>query len=74
LANKGVIPPATFPTPAEIAARLTPGDAKALVQELLKLYPTRPDRLQVFKVLHVTCKAVVEQIKKSAQPQTAKAG
>jgi hypothetical protein len=74
LANKGVIPPTSFPTPAEIAAHLTPGDAKALVQELLKLYPTRPDRLQVFKVLHVTCKAVVEQIKKSAQQQTAKAG
>ncbi len=73
LANKGVIPAASFPTPAEIAAHLTPGDAKALVQELIKLYATRPDRLQVFKVLHGTCKAVVEQIK-SARESTAKAG
>ena len=73
LANKGVIPAASFPTPAEIAAHLTPGDAKSLVQELIKLYPTRPDRLQVFKVLHATCRAVVEQIK-SARESTAKAG
>jgi hypothetical protein len=74
LANKGVIPPVTFPTPAEIAAHLTPGDAKALVQELLKQYTTRPDRLQVFKVLHSTCRAVVEQIKKSAPEKVKAAG
>jgi hypothetical protein len=73
LANKGVIPPTSFPTVSEIASHLTPGDAKALVQELIKLYPTRPDRIQVFKVMHNTCKAVVEQFK-SAQQQTAKAG
>ena len=74
LANKGVIPPATFPTPAEIAAHLTPGDAKAVVQELLRQYEVRPDRLQVFKVLHSTCKAVVEQIKKSAPERVKAAG
>jgi hypothetical protein len=73
LASKGVIPPTSFPSVSEIASHLTPGDAKALVQELIKLYPTRPDRIQVFKVMHNTCKAVVEQFK-SAQQQTAKAG
>ena len=51
LANKGVIPAASFPTPAEIAAHLTPGDAKALVQELIKQYAVKPDRLVVFKAL-----------------------
>ena len=73
LVNRQIIPAVNFPTPAEIASHLTPGDAKALVQELIRLYPTHPDRLQVFKVLHNTCKAVVEQIK-SAQQKTAKAG
>ncbi len=74
LANKGVIPPTTFPTPAEIAAHLTPGDAKAVVQELIKQYATNPDRINVFKVLHNTCKAVVAQIKASAQEATKKVG
>ena len=36
LANKGSSRRIDFPTPAEIAAHLTPGDAKALVQELIK--------------------------------------
>src|ERR1035438_960236 len=36
LANKGIIPPDRFPTIDEIAAHLTPGDAKALVQSLIK--------------------------------------
>ena len=48
---------------------MTPGDAKALVQELIKLYATKPDRLQVFKVLHNTCKAVVAQIKSAQESQ-----
>ena len=67
LVNRQIIPAVNFPTPAEIAAHLTPGDAKALVQELIKQYETKPDRINVFKVLHNTCKAVVEQIKASAQ-------
>jgi hypothetical protein len=74
LANKGVIPPAAFPTPLEIAARLTPGDAKALVQALVKLYPTQPDRLNVFKVLWHTAKNVVNEINATREKQTAKAG
>ena len=70
LANKGVIPPAAFPTPAEIAARLTAGEAKALVQALIDLYPKQPDRLNVFKVLYNTTRTIVAQMK-SAQEQTA---
>src|SRR5262249_5896125 len=66
LANKGIIPPVKFITPQEYAAQMTPGDAKALVQELIRLYSTRPDRLVVFKALYGTCKAIVEQLK-SAQ-------
>ena len=68
LANTGVIPPEKFVTAQEYAAQMTPGDAKALVQELIRLYPTKPDRLIVFKVLHNVCKAVVDQLK-SAQEQ-----
>ena len=55
LANKQSSLPVDFPTPAEIAAHLTPGDAKSLVQELIKQYVTKPDRLTVFKVLRQTC-------------------
>ncbi len=72
LANRGVIPAEKFITPAEYAAQMTPGDAKALVQALITLYPTKPDRLQVFKALHATCKAVVEQIKSAQESQKAK--
>jgi hypothetical protein len=70
LANKGVIPPAAFPTPTEIAARLTAGEAKALVQALIDLYPKQPDRLNVFKVLYNTTRTIVAQMK-SAQEQPA---
>ncbi len=66
LVNRQIISPEKFVTPAEYAAQMTPGDAKALVQALITLYPTQPDRMQVFKALHNTCKAVVDQIK-SAQ-------
>jgi hypothetical protein len=69
LANRGIIPAEKFITPQEYAAQMTPGDAKALVQELIKLYATKPDRLQVFKVLHNTCKSVVEQIKSAQASQ-----
>jgi hypothetical protein len=68
LVNTGVIPPEKFVTAQEYAAQMTPGDAKALVQELIRLYPTKPDRLVVFKTLYSVCKAVVDQIK-SAQEQ-----
>jgi hypothetical protein len=67
LVNRQIIPAVNFPTPAEIAAHLTPGDAKALVQELIKQYVTKPDRLTVFKVLRQTCNNVVAQLKSSAQ-------
>jgi hypothetical protein len=73
LANKGIIPPDRYPTPAEIAAHLTPGDAKALVQELIKQYPVKPDRLVVFKTIRQTCNIVVEQLK-SAQEGAKKVG
>jgi hypothetical protein len=69
LANRGIIPGERSITPQEYAAQMTPGDAKALVQELIKLYQTKPDRLQVFKVLHNTCKAVVAQIKSAQESQ-----
>jgi hypothetical protein len=74
LANKGIIPPDRFPTPAEIAAHLTPGDAKAIVQELIKQYEVKPDRLVVFKTIRQTCNNVVAQIKASAQEGTKKVG
>jgi hypothetical protein len=74
LANKGIIPPDRFPNIDEIAAHLTPGDAKALVQALITQYVTKPDRLQVFKVLRNTANAVVAQLKSSAQEQTKKVG
>jgi hypothetical protein len=74
LANRGIIPAEKHITPQEYAAQMTPGDAKALVQELIRLYSTKPDRLQVFKALHNTCKAVVEQIKASAQEPMKKTG
>jgi hypothetical protein len=69
LANRGIIPPEKFITPQEYAAQMTPGDAKALVQALITLYPTQPDRMQVFKVLHNTCRAVVDQIKSAQASQ-----
>jgi hypothetical protein len=50
LANMQIIPPEKFVTAAEYAARMTPGDAKALVQEFVKLYATDQSRLAVFKV------------------------
>ena len=73
LANKGIIPPDRFPTAAEIAAHLTPGDAKALVQELIKQYTVKPDRLVVFKTIRQTCNNVVAQLK-SAQEGAKKVG
>jgi hypothetical protein len=72
LANRGVIPAEKFITPQEYAAQMTPGDAKALVQELIKLYATKPDRLPVFKTLYATCKSVVDQMKAAQESQPAK--
>jgi hypothetical protein len=74
LANKGIIPPDRFPSVAEWAARMTPGDARALVHELVKLYAKQPDRIEVFKSLYNTTKAVVAQIKASAQEGAKKVG
>ena len=68
MANQGVIPGSTRPTPRELAESMTPGEAKALVQELVKLYTVRPDRLHVFKALYATCKAVVDQMKAAQEP------
>jgi hypothetical protein len=51
----------SFPSPSEMAARLTPADAKAMVQSLVKL----PDRLAVFETLFATCKAFAAQLKAS---------
>ena len=48
---------------------MTPGDAKALVQALIDLYPTQPDRLQVFKALNATCRAVVEKLRRPRECQ-----
>jgi macrodomain Ter protein organizer (MatP/YcbG family) len=66
LSNMQIIPPRRM-TPQEYAAQMTPGDAKALVQELIKLYANDPSRLNVFKVLRATCNAIADQIKRSAQ-------
>ena len=72
LANRQIVPAQKFITPAEYAAQMTPGDAKALVQALITLYPIQPDRIKVFSVLHNTCKAVVEQIKSAQQSEARK--
>jgi hypothetical protein len=73
LISKQIIPPVTL-MPAELAARLTPGDAKALVQELIKQYPTHPDRMKTFKALYQTCAAVVKEVKSAQSQPAAKAG
>jgi hypothetical protein len=70
LANRGIIPAEKFITPQEYAAQMTPGDAKALVQALITLYPTKPDRMQVFKALYQNCKAVVSQIQSAAAQES----
>jgi hypothetical protein len=44
------------------------------VQQLVQLYTTRPDRLQVFKALYATCKSVVDQMKSAAQEPLRKTG
>jgi hypothetical protein len=72
LANRNIIPPDKVMTAAEYAARMTPGDAKLLVQELIRLYPTKPDRLAVFKTLYATCKSVVDQLKKAQESELAR--
>jgi hypothetical protein len=72
LADRNVIPADPKPLGmSELAERMTPGDAKQLVQELVRLYETKPDRLNVFRALYGTCRAVVEQIR-SAQQESAK--
>jgi hypothetical protein len=76
LINTQVIPPMNL-TPEELASRMTKADAKALVQALIKLYPSRPDRLEVFKTLYNTTKTIVAQMKSAhSQPSepAAKAG
>ena len=40
MANQGVIPPSARPTPRELAESMTPGEAKALVQELVSSTPS----------------------------------
>jgi hypothetical protein len=71
LANMQIIPPVRM-TPQEYAAQMSPGDAKALVQELIKLYPTKPDRIQVFKVLLHTCRSIADQIRSAREKETVK--
>jgi hypothetical protein len=72
LVNHKIIPPNII-TPQEYAAQMTPGDAKAMVQELVRLYSTKPDRLNVFRALYGTCKAVVDQIKSAQESAKLKA-
>ncbi len=68
MANQGAIPPSGRPTPRELAETMIPCEAQALVQSLVELYVTRPDRLQVFKALYGTCEAVVDQMKTVQEP------
>jgi hypothetical protein len=68
MASQGVIPPSGRPTPRELAESMTPGEARDLVQQLVQIYVTRPDRLHVFKALYATCKAVVDQLKAPQEP------
>jgi hypothetical protein len=66
LVNKQIIPPVVFPTNSEIASHLTPGDAKEIVQHLVRQYKLKPDRLKVFKSFYQTTKAIVAEMQ-SAQ-------
>jgi hypothetical protein len=72
LASKGVIPPVKFPTIAEIAARFTPGDAKALLQELVKQGAVHRDRIEVFTVFYQISKQFVAQLKSAREQELAK--
>jgi hypothetical protein len=51
LADKSVVPVVKLESPEQIAARMTPGDAKSLIQELMRLYASAPDRIKVLAVL-----------------------
>ncbi len=63
---KGVIPPPPQLTVKAFAEIMTPGDAKGLVQSLVELYPTKPDRLLVLKALYSEVTNVVKQMKEAA--------
>jgi len=67
LVVKGVIPPPPQLTVKAFAEIMTPGDAKGLVQSLVELYPTKPDRLMVLKALYSEVNNVVKQMKEAAQ-------
>jgi hypothetical protein len=72
LVNKNVIPPLPPPpTMIELAATMTPGQAKQLVQALVAGYKADPSRMDVFRVLYQQTKAIVAQMK-SAQGEIAK--
>ena len=66
LVAKGVIPPPPQLTVKAFAEIMTPGDAKGLVQSLVELYPTKPDRLPVLKALYSEVTNVVKQMKEAA--------
>ncbi len=68
LENRQIIPPSQF-SATEFAKRMTKADAKLLVQELIKLYPSDPSRLDVFKVLYQQSKEIVAKMKSAHQSQ-----
>jgi hypothetical protein len=70
LANTGIIPPLSF-DPVEIAKRMTKGDAKALVQALITQSKDDPSRVDVFRALYGTARAIVNQIESARKSKAA---
>jgi hypothetical protein len=62
LLNLDVIPPDRTETATEFAARMTPSDAKALIQALVRLYGADQSRANVLATLYGTCNAIVEKL------------
>jgi hypothetical protein len=62
LLNLDVIPPDRTETVAEFAARMTPSDAKALIQALIRLYGADHSRANVLATLYGTCNQIVEKL------------
>jgi hypothetical protein len=78
LANSQIVTPEKFVTPQEYAAQMTSGDAKALVQELVRLFnegdpKNRQRHIAVLITLAKNVIPVVKQIQSAQGKQTAAA-
>jgi hypothetical protein len=73
LVNEQIIPPIAFPSIPDIAAHLSPGDARALIHELVRQYATTPSRLNVFKAFYTVTTDIVAQMKSAKEGKPAAA-